>query len=532
MIQPSADTEQGTQLSQTLCLNYVMSHPVAYRDYWTPKVSKRPYWHRYNFTTILHAINDGDAAIYCGRGSGKSYAILEPEISYFAINHPGEESMVTSLRWTHIVDRMERAIEYFTKIPFFKQFINEHGIKRSPIYEISLRNGHIIYGVAIGDDAEARQAQGKHVSRLMIEEAHQYPERGFMKVSGSTDPRGCRTLMIGVPDGRMDTPFRKADISYSSFKGRNIHLSQRSDPFFNHERKQKAIEFYKGLDTEMFKQEVDAEWGQPTWGAWDMDAIYRCASEKVQKNELSVSREQIEAMRFEPAAFLADLPRRMHEGRVIVAADIGYTQPTSIGVFEHYDGKWYLLCRVELINKMEHDDQTRFIDEVGRRFDAEWIAIDTSEGEGRDIAHLLEKGNWKGRVERCGFQETLLSGYKPLALNDKGEWASEEEWESTKSVTTRVLRNMFAYQRFVLPKHDEKIYVDFNSEVEHKTQEGLTRIITPSTVHITDMFRVFALVIHKANPPVPPTPPEAESSWDIEVGIRQIWGGRPGGRRR
>lgn len=523
MIKPSTDTEQGTKLSKQLCLNYVMNHPVAFRDYWAPKVSRKPYWHRYWFTIILHKIEDGDAAIYMGRGTGKSFCILEPEIVRWAINHPGEESMITSLRMTHTTDRMERAIEYFTKIPFFKQFVDVHGIKRSPIYEIHLQNKHIIYGVAVGDDAEARQAQGKHVSRLMIEEAHQYPERAFMKVSGSTDPRGCITLMIGVPDGRMDTPFRRADGAYSSFKGRNIHLSQRSDPYFDNDRKMKLVERFKGIDTEMFKQEVDALWGQPAWGAWNMEDIYRCANEKLVVNHIAISREQIEAMQFEPSAYLADLGRTMHDGRVIVAADIGYSQPTSVGVFEQYNGQWWLIARVELINKMEHDDQTKFIDEIGKRFRAEWISIDTSEGEGRDIAHNLEKGGWEGRVERCGFQETLLAGYKPLALNKKGEWEAEEEWETAKSVTTRVLRNMFAYQKFVLPKRDEAVYVDFTSEKETKTPAGLTKILTPDTVHITDMFRVFALVIYKANPPMPPEPPEPESSWDIEIGKRSFW---------
>ncbi len=511
------DPEFGSLLSRQLCLQYVLTDPVAFRDYWVPKVVRRPYWHRLNFTPILHKIDDGDSSVYQGRGSGKSFAILEPEIVRWGVNHPGEESMVTSLRSAHTADRMERAIEYFETIPFFKMFVVN--IKRSPLYEIKLKTGHVIYGVAVGDDAEAKMAQGKHVSRLMIEEAHQFPERAFLKVMGSKDPRGCITLMIGVPDGRLNTPFRRADGEYDSFRGRNIHLSRRSDPLFDRKTKRELIDFYKGEDSELFKQEVDAEWGQPTWGAWDMDDIYRCQSDELlrvyQKEEFDGQR--YKHMKISAAALLADLTGRFRQGRCVVALDVGYTQPTSIGVFEEWLDRWYLIARIELTNKMEHDAQSEFIAEIGRRYQAERIAIDATEGEGRAIAQTLEQTEqWKDRIIRVAFQESLLTGWE--APKEGEETELKETWEPTKSVATRELRRMFSAKKVALPK-DDKIYGDFNAELEHRTPEGMRRVITPANVHITDMMRVFAIERFHANPPMPPNT-EYESSWDIDIGER------------
>lgn len=518
MINPATSPEYGSLLSQQLCLQYVLTDPVAFRDYWVPQVVRRPYWHRENFTPILHNIDDGDSSVYMGRGTGKSFAIIEPEIVRWAINHPGEESMVTTLRSAHTADRMERAIEYFESIPFFKMFITS--VRRSPLYEIKTKEGHMLYGVSVGDDAEAKQAQGKHVSRLIIEEAHQYPERAFLKVMGSKDPRGCITLMVGVPDGRLNTPFRKADGEFESFKGRNIHLTRRSDPLFDRKTYRELCDFYGGEDSELFKQEVDAEWGQPTWGAWDMDNIYRCQNAALNSrySYIAIDGQRQKTQRFSAAALLADMPGRMFDGRVVVAADIGYTEPTSIGVFEHYDRTWNLIARVELVNKMEHNDQAEFIDELGRRYEAERIAIDTTEGEGRAIAHMLESERWKDRVIRVGFQETLLTGWT-LPKEDELDGEPEEVWEAVKPIATRELRKMFAQKMIGLPK-DEKIYTDFNSELEHRTREGTVRVITPPNVHITDMMRVFAIERFHANPPLPPTPPDPESAWDIELGER------------
>lgn len=502
--------EKGSRQSQKICLKYVMNHPVAFREFYTPRVSKRRFWHRYTFSPVLLGMEHGDSALYAGRGVGKSYSVLEPELVRQAINRPGEETLLTALRKVHIIDRMERVIDYFESLPFLKLFIRR--INRSPSYHLELKTGHMLYGISVGDDPEAKMAQGKHVSTLAVEEAHQYPERAWLKLQGAKDPRGCRTLMIGVPDGRLDTPFRRADGKLSTFQGRRYHVSRRTDPYFDQRTKADLAETLGGETHDTFTQEVDAEWGNPVWSAWDLDSIYRCIDDSIAPAVVEVSGKLYRQHGLSPRAVVADLAHSPHPGApIIVAMDVGYSQPSEVGVFEYWHDRWRMIARVRLVNRMEHDDQADIVHALGEWFGAGKIGVDTTEGEGRAIAHILESDKgWGNNVARVTFTETFLSGYTPEAA---------EVWEPARSIGTRTLRGLFARQIIALPR-DENIPMEFNQEREQRNADGTTKVITPPTVHITDMMRVFAVMVFLETPVAPPEGSESAFG-DIS------WGDRP-----
>jgi len=501
---------EGSKLSKQVCLRYVTRHPVAFREYFTPRVSRRRYWHRYTFSPPLLAMDQGDASVMSGRGSGKSFAILEPEIVRQALDRPGEETMLTSFRKLHVVDRLERAIDYFEMIPFFKAYIKR--IVRSPSYTIELRNAHMIYGISVGDDPEAKMAQGKHVSTMIIEEAQQYPERAWLKLQGAKDPRGCRLLMAGVPDGSMNSPFRKADGQFSSFEGRRFRLSRRYDPYFDQKTKNEFAETLGGEEQDTFLQEVDAEWANPSWSAWDLDSIYACMEENLPLRLSRVAGKLYRQQNLTPLDVVTDLPRQPHPGAPIyIAMDVGYSQPSEIGIWESWYDRWHLIGRLELVDRMEHNDQAAILRALGEWYGALKIGIDTTEGEGRAIAHECEENGWAEKIVRVGFTETLKSGYTP---------SGEEVWEHARSIATRVLRAFFGHRLVALPR-DEDIATEFNQEKEKRTAEGTTKVVTPPTVHITDMMRVFAVMVFLETPPVPP---------DLDSGAFEdcVWGDRPG----
>lgn len=498
----------GTKLSRQVCLRFVMTHPVAFREYFTPRASRRRYWHRYTFTPPLLAMDHGDAALMSGRGSGKSYAVLEPEMVRQAVARSGEETMLTSLRRAHVVDRLERAIDYFESVPLFKMLISR--IVRSPSYIIELKNGHMLYGISVGDDPEAKMAQGKHVSTMIVEEAQQFPERAWLKLQGAKDPRGCRTLMAGVPDGRLDTPFRKADSILSSFEGRRFRLSRRADPYFDQKTKGDFAETLGGENNDNYLQEVDAEWASPSWSAWDLDVIYRCMLD-VSPHVTEVSGKHYREQGLTPIEVVGGLPHQPHPGAPIyLAMDVGYSQPSEIGVFEWWHDQWTMFARVRLINRMEHDDQAGILHELAVHYRAGKVGLDTTEGEGRAIAHELEqRDGWREKVIRVAFTETLMAGYTP---------AGEEVWEPAKSVGTRTLRGLFSHQLVLMPR-DERVVLEFNKEKEQRTENG-TKVVTPPDVHIPDMMRVFAVMVFLETPVVPP-----DVAGDAFSDI--VWGERP-----
>lgn len=509
----------GSKESRALCLNYVLRHPVAFREFWVPKVTKRPFWHRHNFSPVILAAAQGDTSFYAGRGSGKSYAVLEPEPVRHAVTRPGEETLVTSLRKVHVTDRMERVIDYFESIPFFKLYVKR--ITRSPTYVVELKTGHIIYGISFGDDPEARTIQGPHASLIVTEESQQVPPRPWTKLQGSKDPRGSRFLMIGVPDGRMETPFRQADETYESFQGRRFHLSRRHDPYWDKKTKQSYIRVYNGEDSEMFKQEIDAEWGHPVWSAWDLDSLWRCVEPPLKKVFEKISGKEYRAQSLTPQAACAELPGPEHRHfRRLLAADIGYSQATEILIMEEREkSRWWLIARVELINRMEHNDQATIFKELGRKYAVDRIGLDTSEGEGRAIAAELEEDPyWRPRVVRVDFREVRISGY----TKEDGE--VKEVKEPSRDIGTKQMREMINFKELAIPK-DDQIIAEFNSEMEMRLGDGTTKIKTPPTVHITDAFRVFGVMVFLEHPPLPPTD-------DAAVIVMPEWGGAgPWGRQ-
>jgi hypothetical protein len=458
-----------------------------------------------------------------GRGSGKSFAMLEPELVQHAINHPGEETLCTSLRRIHTAARMERAIDYFEQVPLFRLFLKR--IQRSPSFLIETLEGHKLYGISVGDDPEARVAQGVHASLIVYEESHQFPERAYLKIQGAKDPRGAIQTMIGVPDGRLDTPFRKAEDEWRSFKGRVFHISGRYDPHFNQQKKQDKVDAYRGEDSDLFKQEVDAEWGRPVWSAWDMDMLYRnLIDPRVEKTPwggpletmyTEVSGKTLKELNLSPASAIGDLPGSpIKKARVRIAVDVGYTQPSDIGVFLEVSERWFLVARVRLTNRMEHPNQAAIIAAVGNLYGAEGIAIDTTDGQGKAIAFELdEMPSWRGRVVYVSFNESFVSGYTP---------EGEEVRDTAKNIGTQRLRGMFAAKGFGLPK-DDRIFEEFNKEKEERSRDGVVRIITPDDCHTPDMFRVFAVMMFFASPPVPPN---QSTVWaDLEWGNERRWGG-------
>jgi hypothetical protein len=182
----------------------------------------------------------------------------------------------------------------------------------------------------------------------------------------------------------------------------------------------------------------------------------------------------------------------------------------------YWKDRWWLVGRVRLVSRMEHDDQADILNAVAVRFGASKVGIDATEGEGRSIAQVLETTHgWGTKITRYMAQETLLAGWTPA----KEDVAPEEVWENQRSIGTRWLRSRFAKQVMALPVGEE-IPAEFNQEKEVRNQDGSTKVITPSTVHITDMMRVFAVMVFQETPLVPPGQDGGEFV-DLE------WGDRP-----
>jgi len=184
--------------------------------------------------------------------------------------------------------------------------------------------------------------------------------------------------------------------------------------------------------------------------------------------------------------------------------DVGYSQPSEIGVWRDDRGVWSLIARVRLVNRMEHDEQADVLREIAIKYGAELIGVDATEGEGRAICAVLEQDSTIGRrMLRVMFNERYVTGWRS---NAEAEDAVEIK-EIVRNIATQSLRAAFSKQLFQLPR-DEDIAAEFNRETESRGSDGITRVLTPSDVHITDMFRVFGFMLFLEHTPQPPTATE------------------------
>jgi hypothetical protein len=342
-----------------------------------------------------------------------------------------------------------------------------------------------------------------------------------MKVMGAQDLRGCWKMMIGVPDGRIDTPFRNADKTYKTYEHRRFHLSARSDPFFDQKLKAEKEETLGGENSEFFQQEVDAKWGSPSFSAWNLDQVFACMEPLSALPEvvLRIEGKTYRLLKGEigdaaATVLCRELPGPLFEGsRVWISVDVGYSQPTEIGIHEHYRDRWYMTARIELLNKVEHDEACEIIDHLGERYGAEQIGLDTTDGQGRAMAQHLEVTypRWAPRtvgrethfpIVRVSFVESAIFGY----ANEEdahGEVKMRELKDTVKQIAVRKLRDMISRREIAWPS-DDRITSDFNQEREARGGDGVIRLITPPTVHIPEMLRVLAFMVFKDAPPVPP----------------------------
>lgn len=542
----AAPGERGSLLSRQLALRYVLKHPLAFRQYWVERLFAVRHYHRYAWTPVVMAVGRGDTFLAAGRGAGKSRWVLEPAIVQAAINRPGEESVLTSFRKTHIVDRMERVIDYFERIKFFRVFYH-YKTTRAPMYDVSTRQGHHVYGASVGDDPEAKMIVGKHASSLYGEEFQHYPERAWMRLQGTKDPRGATMFVIGVPDGRLDTPFRRADEEYTSFRTRRFHISGRTDPFFSQAKKRDLIEQYRGEDTDAFKQEVDAKWGAPSYSAWNMDLVHACTDATTLPLEptgegdpwycvdLAVRGNAYRASGSIPESIGPRLPGLRWRGqRALLCVDPGYTERSDVQVYQRMADRWYMIAHIRLEQKVEIDDQTKILDFLARFYECDRIAIDTTDGEGRDLARLLELlprwspkdlpgGGVAAPICRVNFNEVEPVMY---TRDEKGELVTVRE--AVRQVGTRRLRDLIGRREIAFPR-EESILHEFNQEIEVKGQDGITRVITPRHCHSIDTMRVLAVTIHRENPPLPPPMEELTEdiyAWEAEADTGS-WGDEP-----
>ena len=494
------EKEESIRISKKMCFYFVMNNRWAFYNKYMPKCTGKCYITRYfQYPSALSE----DCVIFGGRSFGKSWE-LEISIIYSMFKYPNEEGLLTAFRRMHIKDREERVIGYLNNVPYFKLFFLgtnrtvRESVSRTPTYEIRLRNGHVHYGISVGDDPAAIAIQGKHPVCRFGEEFAAYPLAAWKEFQSTKDPRGSVDRFYGCVDGRTDSPFRQLDTVVEKFKYVRFHIGRIMEPFFNQGQKKEAIETLGGENGSVYLNQILAEWGAPVYGTWDLEAISGCLDSTQDPKYPGIFINKMKIIEITPQIYenmvpsmvLRGLDRLPEDGLdVILAIDAGWKEPTVILPFFYYKSKWNLTTIIELRDKVIPENQAEIIDYIADFYKAIVIPIDTTSSEGKAPASVLcnpknkqyEFKKYTERIMWVDFKEKVVVGFKADGTEVK---------DRIKNASTNLLTQMFARKEFLL-NYYEKMIEDFNRETQKQTNTDII-IITPTNVHIPEAFRCFA----------------------------------------
>jgi hypothetical protein len=449
-----------------------------------------------------------DLTMVAGRGVGKSVG-LEMWIARNMVIRRMCEGLLTSFRSLHTRDRMESVITFFISIPYFRHFLRaKNPIRRQPTYEVYLKNGVVMYGIAIGDDPQAVNMTGKHAMFRAIEEAQFYPSFAFTQFQGTAHPSGTTDRAIGVPNGMINSTLKHLDKG-----GNRLHIPKIFDPNLTTKKMNDLFDSYGGASANDALHQFWGMWGEPVSSGWDLDIIRSCMiTDKNNPAYLAwvqiIDKDDFVRGMDNAELFLHNLPDAgIETQKVLIGMDVGLSARSVILIFADYGQRFRLLARVELANRWNHIQQSKILDYIFLKYNTftpTYVGIDCTSGDGRAIADKLcnEKETPSAKIYKEQLFPVVFSSSEVVRHETDERGREREIKENVKELTARILSGLFvkyvAKQRAMVLPYDTELLESFGEEYRHRDDKtGRTVLKTPADVHIPEAMRCFVFLTWK-----------------------------------
>ena len=342
----------------------------------------------------------GEAHERGGRSTSKSWGLVH-DATQTACVRAGEETLVTSRDDNHLTKRLDTIKIYVTQHPMLMELVSGKPKWNEPYARIDWGNGHVTKGIYESTAGEGESYLGEKFHRKLIDEFQFTSLTAWMNLHDATaDGQGCVVRTTAVSDGRRNTPAHR--IWSDPEKQSKVHKKpQYLNESWTPKRKQDAIKEYGGIDTQEYKQNVDAEEGEEVTGVWSIRDILFCT--RVPKED---KRKHLDNREFIECPILRILGDEIDEGwvpspvqfpevlnlewPVLIPADIGYKRdPTVAGVFgvellkadEFRIHQW---GNVEM-KGVDYADQAKVLLEMAKHYNAEGVGIDYTGADGVSV---------------------------------------------------------------------------------------------------------------------------------------------------
>jgi hypothetical protein len=386
--------------------------------------------------------------------------------------------------------------------------------------------GHMPFSVDYADGTkiigripqkDGKGVKGQHQPDLMIEEAQDYPDRGWVEVNEtvSKDMGDFTFHFYGVHRGNTGGGFatRSRD---GSFRINTLTAIMRKD--WNAAQKRAAIATYGGTNNSDYRRNILGEPGSASSPIFVTSRLMACVDQD-RESEYNVQVYKAQELRWEDfeqnglsLAEVIDLPSRKF-GKMVAGMDLGLTNsPTVLSIFGEME--YAKKTRMALIRRIHLNRfSSKYIRELvsivynwnpgigGIGMDITGLGFpifqEIQDDENHPDPELLNAVHgWK-------FNEKISVGLQPSAtiVNGKDPWGRKVDMEKETvqmtviEATTRYLRE-WVDTGYVLLPFDLAVTNDLLAENLQRVASvaGLTGSKKPNAFHILDSFRMAALI--------------------------------------
>lgn len=442
-----------------------------------------------------------------GRNLGKSF-LFEKRAVHRALLRPRKKTVITALDFLHLKPRMDAIITHFNKHPILKYFLEKS--TQTPFYSLLLTNGHEQYGVIAGTDGGQNLLQF-HVHEICIDEAQMYPAAARQKMPGMM-LEGCTFYECGVPDGDRTSPFYADDNTDSRFADKRSKVPSYMNSLWDDPKvREAALVTYGGKDTNLYKQNVLGQWGEPVEGVWSYQDLTTCVNKHRLPHLVEITKDRVDLIlaNLTPEwyhtwpQYITVPPVPEEAEAVIVAMDVGQSvqgDPSIIYPFSLVKGRWVVPYTIEVkgvIAKLQAPLLYRVAKLAWDR--VKGIGVDATGAEGKAVIDELrtETGRYdadiKKLLEPVVFSSTVVTEFVKKFNERKGAEEVQEVKQAVKDFTTVHLRAMFFNRQIELP-NDDRLIAEFTGEKQKMGQRGIIYNPDNRPDHCIAAFRCFALV--------------------------------------
>lgn len=478
----------------------------------------------------LFRIEDSYAGAACARSVGKTESIKARSFSH-PFKRISENLLLTAPELIHLLPLTDAVEERIRDTTITREFLDTRGGKTGFTHRpfgADFLDGTKIVGRI--PRITGTGVKGQHQPDLIVEEAQDYPEKGWIEVHETvikdhTDHQGKPDFtyhFYGVHSGARDSGFFKR-INQGAFTMVNITAIQR--PGWSAREKEAAKAAYGGTSAPDYRRNILGEAGAAASPYFVTSRLIACVDQERESryNEIEylhqeISAEELDEMRMSIEEVL-DLPTQF--GDIFCGADLGLTNsPTVISVFSHQtvDKKPRLkLLRRYTLNRFRERQIREAMYKLGWHFGGrlQGFGIDAT-GLGFPIFQAMED-------DETAPQRLLevQRGYKfnaQVPVNVEEQYVTEDasgqlrdqfgsvvkreqdEFGNERLVTympmieasTRYLRDFVDSGFFLLP-FDTDITSDMQGETQQRVRAVSERKGKPNMFHILDSFRAMAM---------------------------------------